>query len=365
MDYYSILEVEKTATKDEIKKSYRKFAMMYHPDKTGWDKEAETKFKQVNEAYGVLWNDDKRKQYDTYGSAWWGNWGFQAGGFDVDISDIFESFFWWNGWARWGRARRSSEQKWEDIETYVNIDLATSIQWWKKTISYNKMSSCSECDWVWGEWKTSCDPCRGSWYVTYTKQSMFWVVQQTWVCDQCNWTWESFTNTCDICNGQKRISDKIDYELEIPAGIDDSMVIKIEWEGNDGIGTKAKGDLYIKFRVEQTEKWLSRDGTNLHYDLEINLVEAVLGTTKDITLPIVGKRTIEIPAGTQPSTTVTIKDWGIKDVQYDRKWDLFIHLDLKIPKKLGKKERELYEEIAKEKKINVCDKKWIFEKIFG
>lgn len=363
MDYYSVLQVEKSATKDEIKKSYRKFAMQYHPDRTAWDKEAEVKFKEINEAYSILWNDEKRKQYDTYGSVGGNNW-FQAWGFDVDLWDIFESFFGGNAWPRWGR-RRSTSQKGEDIETTVKIDLATAISGWKKTISYNKMSGCSECDGVGGEWKQECEKCSWSGYITYTKQSMFGVIQQTGACDECHGTWESFSKICGICNGQKRVSTSTDYELEIPAWIDDSMVIKIAWEWNDGIGTNAKWDLYIRFMVEQEEKWLTRDGIDLHYDIELHVIEAILWTSKDINIPIIWKQSIEIPTGTQVSTVLTIKDAGIKDVQYDRKWDLFLHLDIKIPKKLGKVERDLYEQIAKEKKLNVCDKKWIFEKIFS
>ena len=366
MDYYNTLGLDKWAAKEDIKKAYRKLAMQYHPDRNSGDKDAEAKFKEVNEAYWVLSNDQKRQQYDTYGKAWAWAGGYQSWGFDVDISDIFESFFWGQGWrSGWRQRQRSAEQKGEDIETYVNIDLATSIKGGKKTISYNKMSSCSECDGVGWEWKTECSKCSGSGYITYTKQSMFWVIQQTWACDECNATWESFENLCDICNGQKRVSTKVDYELEIPAWIDDSMVIKISEEGNEGIWTKAKWDLYVKFRVEQENGDLKRDGNNLHYDLEIQIIEAILGTTKDINIPIIGKRSISIDSGTQMGTTITIKWDGIKDVQYDQKWDLFIHLDIKIPKKLWKKEREFYEEIAKEKKLNVCDKKWIFEKIFS
>ena len=368
MEYYNTLGLEKWASKEEIKKAYRKLAMQYHPDRNSGDKEAEAKFKEVNEAYWVLSDDQKRQQYDTFWKSGGGASWFQAWGFDVDISDIFESFFWGQGGARWAggqRRRRSSEQKGEDIETYVNIDLATSIKWGKKTISYNKMSSCWECSWVGGEGKKECSKCNGSGYVTYTKQSMFGVIQQTWACDECNATGESFETLCSICNGQKRVSTKVDYDLEIPAGIDDSMVIKIAEEGNEGIGTNAKWDLYVKFRVEQEDGDLKRDGNNLHYDLEIQIIEAILWTTKDINIPIIGKRSISIDSGTQMGTTLTIKWDGIKDVQYDQKWDLFIHLDIKIPKKLSKKEREHYEEIAKEKKLNVCNKKWIFEKIFS
>lgn len=372
MDLYGVLEVDKSASKDEIKKAYRKMAMKYHPDRNQGDKAAEEKFKEVNEAYQNLSDDRKRQQYDTYWSTGWngGFWGggwFGWGGFgwvDVDLWDIFSDFFGGWGGSR-TRQKKSGVQRGEDIEEWIIIDLKISIYWGKQKVSFDKMSSCSECSWEGGSGKSSCVGCSWSGYKTYTKQSMFGVIQQTGACDECQWTWNSFTKICNICHGKKRTSVRIEKEIDIPAGIDDSMIIKMEWEWNDGIWTKQNWDLYLRFRVKLEEKGLIREGINLFYDIEIDVVEAVLWTTKEIAIPVIGKRKIEIPSWTQSWTILKFSwDW-VKDVNYDTKWDLRITITLKTPKKLSKRERELYNEIAKEKKINVCNHKWIFESMFG
>ncbi len=366
MDLYSVLWVEKTATKDEIKKAYRKLAMQYHPDRTKGDKQSEEKFKKVNEAYSILSDDSKRQQYDTFGSVWGagGFWWWSWFGVDVDLWDIFESFFWWGFWSQ-TRSRKSGVQRGEDIEKVLEIDLKTSIYGWKEKITITKMDTCSECNWEWWSGKKACSQCGGSWYVTYTKQSIFWVIQQTWVCDKCNGTWEEFDKVCEICRWQKRVQVKRDIDLDIPAGIDHGMIIKLEWEWNAWIWTKASWDLYIKFKVQLEEKGLKRRWTDLYYDLEIDVLEAIMGTKKEISIPVIGKRIIDISSWTQPWTIMKIAGDGVKYIDKDSKWDLYITLNVKIPKKLAKKEKELYIEIAKEKKINVNNEKGIFEKLFG
>ena len=368
MDLYAVLGVDKSASKDEIKKAYRKLAMKYHPDRNSWDKEAEKKFKEINEAYQNLSDDRKRQQYDTYWSTggaggfwgWWFGWGFW--GVDVDLGDIFSDFF-GGGWRT--RQKKSWVQRWEDIEEGIVIDLKTSIYWWKQKVSFDKMVTCTECKWEGGSGKKSCGGCSWTGYKTYTKQSMFGVIQQTGACDECQWTGETFTDKCNICHWTKRTSTRVEKEIDIPAGIDDSMIIKMEWEWNDWIWTKQSWDLYLRFRVKLEEKGLVRDWINLFYELEIEIVEAVLGTTKEVSIPVIGKRKINIPSWTTHGSVLKIIwDW-VKDVNYDTKWDLHINILIKIPKKLSKKEKELYLEIAKEKKIDVNNEKGIFEKIFG
>ncbi len=366
MDLYSVLEVEKTATKDEIKKAYRKKAMEFHPDRNPGNSEAEKKFKEVWWAYDVLWDDQKRKQYDMFGSTWWWAWAwwnpFWWAWVDVDLWDIFESFFWWGfswGWAR----KRKTEFVWEDLEYSLNLDLKTSIFWGKEKITFNKKETCNTCSWEGWSGKKTCSKCNWRWQYTKTSQSMFWMIQQTVACDECHWTWEKFEKVCEDCNWEKRKFIKKDIDLDIPAGIDDWMVIKMTWEWNHWVWTLAKWDLFIKFRIQKEEKWLTREWVNLFYELEIDVVEAVLWTTKELNIPILWKRKIEIKSWTSHWNIIKISwDW-VKHIDSDRKWDLFIEIKIKIPKKLSKKERELYENIAKEKKIDV-NKWWVFEKIF-
>lgn len=367
MDLYKELEIERGATKDEIKKAYRKLAMKYHPDRNSWDSEAEAKFKKINEAYTVLSDDSKRQQYDRFGSTWgaagfWWAWGW-FWWVDVDLWDIFESFFWgWN--SRWGSQRRSTERKWEDIEYQMNIDLKTSIFWWKETIKFKKYDSCNICKWEWWEGKKTCRTCSWTGHVTKTTQSLFWVVQQTVACDTCSWTGESFERICNNCNWKKRevITKRID--IDVPAWINNGMIIKMSGEWNCWVWTKASGDLYIKFTIDSEEKWLKRDWVDLFYEFEIDVLEAILWTSKEISIPILWKRNIDIKPWTQSSTTLKISwDW-VKDVQTEDKGDLFITINVKIPKKLWKIEKDLYLQIATEKKLNVNNKKWVFENLF-
>jgi len=364
INYYEILQIEKTATKEEIKKAYRKLAMKYHPDRASNEedkKKFEEEFKKINEAYAVLSDDEKRKQYDTFWTVWGASW-FSWGWFNVDLSDIFSEFF---GWGFNTNSRKRQEQRWEDLEKIVNIDLKTSIYWWKEKIELNKKVTCKKCNWVWWEWKKTCSKCNWSWHITYTSQSIFGVIQQTWVCDVCHWSWETFEKVCETCHWEKRVLERRTIDLDIPAWINSWMVIKLEWEWNDGIWTNLSGDLYVKFIVNLEEKWLKRVDYDLFYEIEIDVVEAVLWTKKEVNIPIIWKRTIEIKQWTQAWEVIQIVWDGVKHIDSDKKWDLYIKINIKIPKKLSKKEKELYLEIAKEKKLNVNNHKGIFEKIFG
>lgn len=363
-DLYKILDLDKWASTEEIKKAYRKLAMKYHPDRNAGDSEAEAKFKEINEAYSVLSDSGKRQQYDTFGSTWGGGNPFGGGWFQAeDISDIFSSFFWW-GFSSGGQRQRR-ETRGEDLEYDLHIDLKTSIYWGKESIEFNRRNYCKTCDGAGWSGKQTCSTCAWRGQVTQTSQSPFWVIQQTRTCPDCEGSWESFEDVCNECRGEKRTLKKETLDIDVPAWIDEGMVIKLTGEGNAGVGTKTSGDLYVRFSIQSEEKWLTRDGVDLHYDLEVDLIEAILGTKKEVNIPIIWKRSISIDAGTQAQSILKINGDGVKHIDRDMKGDLLIHIHTPVPKKLSKKERELYEEIAKEKKLNVNSKKGVFEKIFG
>lgn len=363
-DYYNILGVERTSSDDEIKKAYRKLAMQCHPDRNGWDKEAENKFKEINEAYSVLSDAGKKQQYDTYWTVW--NGGFWWGGFsgDFDISDIFNSFFnqseWFSGWRT---RKKQTSFRWEDLEYILKIDLETSIYGWIQKIKFERMEECVDCKWEGWSGKKTCSDCHWTGYLKYRQQSVFGVIEHTWVCEKCEWAWETLEHLCGTCKWKKRIKKSVELELKIPAWIDHGMIIKMTSEWNDGINTKTKWDLYVKFKVSLEEKWLKRDGEDLYYDLDLDVLEAILWCDKEVNLPILWKRTIKIAAWTQVWTVIKLASDWVKFIDRDSKWDLFVNLDIKIPKKLSSKERELYEEIAKEKNLKVWGK-GIFDKLF-
>jgi len=365
-DYYEVLWLEKWASNDEIKKAYRKLAMQYHPDRNQGDTTAEAKFKEIGEAYGTLSDPSKKQQYDTFWTAGWaGGNPFGGGWFQAeDLGDIFSSFFGWGfSWQSQG-GRRKRETRGEDLEYDLHIDLKTSIYWGKDTLEFNKREYCGSCDGAGWSDKKTCTSCNWRGQVTHTSQSPFGVIQQTRTCQECNWSGEQFENVCSECHGEKRTVKKQKLDIDIPAGIDDGMVIKLTGEGNAGVGTKTSGDLYVRFHVQVQEKWLTRDGSDLHYDLEIDFIEAVLGTKKEIIFPVIWKRTIIIDSGTQSGSILKISWDGVKHVERDTKWDLLLHIQIPTPKKISKTERELFEKLATEKKLNVNSKKWVFEKIF-
>jgi molecular chaperone DnaJ len=364
-DLYSILWVEKTATKEEIKKAYRKLAMQHHPDRNAWDKESEEKFKKINTAYEILSDDEKRRSYDMFWStSGAGNpfeWGFSW--VDVDLWDIFDSFFGW--WFSSETRRRRSESPGENLQYNLDIDLKTSIFWWKEKIEFNKKETCKTCNGEWWKGKKTCPRCNWKWQVISVTQSIFWTIQQTSICPDCRGSGEVFEEVCSECHWEKRVLIKKEITIDIPAWIDDGMVIKINGEWNDWIWTKAKWDLYIKFGVPDEEKWLKRDGYNLHYNIEVEIPEAVLWARKEVNIPIIWKRKIEVKAWTQNANIIKIANDWVKHIDSDRKWDLFIEITIKIPKKLTKNEKRLYEWLAKERNIEVLSDKWVFEKIFG
>lgn len=363
-EYYQILWVPENATADEIKKAYRKKAMECHPDRHGWDKTKEAEFKKLNEAYGVLSDPQKKSNYDQFGSAegmggfWWFWGGFQWGFDASDLGDIFSSFF--GGGMGGGRGRKRADIG-EDIEMRMKISLEDAIRGNTRRVEFTRKSACASCHGKWWETQT-CTTCRGSGQVREQVRTVFGVIEQARACGSCSGTGEQIIKKCETCHGKKYEETKIKKDIEIPAGIEDGMSIKIRWEGH--AGADGAGDLYITFEAPTREAGLERDGHMLHYALKISPAEAVLGCEKTIEIPIIGKKSLTIQKWTQGGDTYKFAGEGI--VRLDRKgskWDLMVHYVIDIPTKLSSDEKKLYEalfEVQWGKKAHKGFLDWLF-----
>lgn len=348
-DYYSILGIERNASADEIKKAYRKKAMDSHPDRHGWDTAKEDEFKAINEAYAVLSDAQKKARYDQFGSAEGGNSGFGGmGGFDfgdINVEDIFSSVF-GNMGGFWGNRRQARDDGGEDVQKEVHISFAESFSGVKKEIHFDKMVHCDSChghgtkD---GKEPKNCSTCHGSGYVTRATRSIFGVMQQTVVCDDCGGQWVKIEDPCKECHGKRRIKKKIEQIVDIPAGIDDGMTLRMTWEWH--AGKHNSGDLYITCHVAQSHENLIREGNTIHTTLHMSPAEATIGVHKKIKFPLIGEREVRIAAGTQHGKKLQISGDGMPLIGKKWRGDLIITLDILIPGKLSKEEKKLYSEI--------------------
>ena len=367
-EYYIILWVVETATPDEIKKAYRKKAMEVHPDRHGGDKQKEAEFKKLNEAYEVLSDSQKKAHYDRHGTmdshgqggfggfGWGFQWGFDAG----DLGDIFSSFF-GGGMGGWGGRSRTRADVGEDIEMRLRISLEDAILGVSRKIEFDRSTTCHHCSGKW--WKTEkCHTCHGQGQVRERVQTVFGVMEQARACGTCHGKWEKILEKCSYCHATGKIREKIEKTIEIPKGIENGMTIKLrgEWnKWNDG-----SGDLYITFTVPENEGGLKREWADLHYSVRISPAEAVLGTERTIDLPILGKRTLDIKAGTQHGLVITFSGEGME--RLDRKWstgNLRIHIEVDIPTKMSGDQRRLYEALLQSEWWKM--KKWWMEEFFG
>lgn len=345
-EYYDLLWVGKDASADEIKRAFRKKAMECHPDRHKWDKTKEEEFKKINEAYSVLSDAQKKAHYDRFGTADANNgfsgWGF-SGWFDMDLGDIFESFF--GGGMGGGRSQKSRQDIGEDIEILLRVSLEEAIRGTAKTVNFKRKSVCKTCKGTGakdGKYH-DCNTCHGSWYVRHRRETIFGVMEQTAPCHICNGTGKQVAEKCDDCNGKKYEEVSIKKDIEVPAGIESRMSIKIRSEGNEG--RDGTGDLYVTFEVPDREAWLERNGSELHYSIKIPPHEAVLWIEKNIEIPVLGKKKIQLDPGTQHGHTIRFKWEGMEVVWRGTKGDLFIHVEIDIPTKISKEQRELYEKL--------------------
>ena len=351
-DYYEVLGVQKSASQDEIKKAYRKLAKQYHPDMNPGDKTAEQKFKEVNEAYDVLSDDDKRSKYDQYGHAAFdpsmgGGSGFGGfGGADFDFGDIFSSFF--GGGGSSSARNRNAPVRGEDVATRVTISFDEAVFGCKKEISFARVEACGECGATGaakGTTADTCQTCRGTGTVTVQQQTMLGYMQTQRACQNCRGTGKIIKTPCKNCNGKGFIKINKKLEVTIPAGIDSMQRIILRGQGSAGRNGGPAGDLIIEVRVKE-HKIFTRSGNNIYCEIPITVAEATLGA--EIEIPTLeGTKKFTIPEGTQTGTSFSLRGCGTCRLENpDRRGDLIFTVIVETPKGLNSKQRELMRQFA-------------------
>ena len=354
-DYYEVLGLQKGASDEEIKKAFRKMAMKYHPDRNPDDKEAEEKFKEVNEAYGVLSDPDKKSKYDRFGhagvdpSAGFGGGAGGFGGFG-GFEDIFEMFTGGGGFGGFGgqQRRNNGPRKGADLQKAISITFEEAAFGCKKEIEISKFVKCGTCNGEGtkpGTSKKTCPVCNGSGQVTSVQRTPFGQFQSVTQCGNCGGTGQVNESPCDDCKGTGKVRKSVKIAVNIPAGVDNESVIPIRGEGEPGTNGGPNGDLYIVLSVKP-HKMFKRNGSDLYLEIPISFDQAALGA--DITVPTLeGKVSYKVPAGTQPGTTFRLKGKGVRNVRTDKMGDLYVKVNLEVPTKLNHKQKKAIEEMGK------------------
>lgn len=355
-DYYEVLGLQKGASDDEIKRAFRKMAMKYHPDKNPGDKEAEEHFKEVNEAYSVLGDPDKKSKYDRFGHAGVdpnAGFGGAGGGFEgfggfEDIFDMFGGMFGGNRGGGGFQQRRNGPMKGRDLQHSMTITFEEAAFGVKKDVRLTKYVKCETCGGTGAEpgtSKTKCPKCGGTGEIHTQQKTPFGVFQSSQACDRCNGTGEIVEKPCHDCGGTGKVRKTITISVSIPAGIDNDNVITLRGQGEPGSNGGPAGDLYIVISVKP-HALFKRRGRDLQIEIPIAFDQAALGD--EITVPTLdGKVKYKVPAGTQPGTIFRLKGKGITSMKSSRKGDLYVKVNLEVPNKLNAKQKKAIASMGK------------------
>lgn len=364
-DYYEVLGVEKTATDEELKKAYRRLAKKYHPDANPDNKkEAEVKFKEVNEAYENLSDPQKRKMYDQFGFN--GPQGFGGGqgpfgqggyysyssGFDGfsdfgDLGDIFSSFF--GGGGRASSRRNNGPRKGADLNLNIEITFEEAFLGVEKEITINRNETCTTCSGTGakpGTSVTKCSVCNGTGQVRQVQTTILGQMQTTRTCSNCHGTGEVIKEPCDTCRGKGTVRKQPKIRVKIPAGIDDNQTVVLRGEGDPGEKGGPKGDLYITVRIKKHNIY-TRKGVNIFCEVPITITQATLGAELEIPMVDGTKEKYKIPEATQTGTKFTIRNKGFKSLNSSVVGDFIFTVIVQTPKRITAEQRELLEKLAK------------------
>ncbi len=357
-DYYDLLEIQKNAGAEEIKKAYRKMAIKFHPDKNPGDKAAEEKFKEAAEAYEVLSNAEKKQRYDQYGHAGLGNnGGFgggrgSAGGFGgMNMDDIFSQFgdifgghFGGGSFAGGGGRGGRRVNRGSNLRVKVKMNLEEIANGVEKKIKVNKYVACKACTGTGaknGSSFNSCSTCRGTGQITRVTNTILGAMQTTSTCPTCSGEGQTITDKCTVCHGDGIVRDEEVITINIPAGVADEMQLSVSGRGNMGARGGVAGDLIIA--IEEVEhEHLKRDGINLFYDHFVSFVDAAIGT--QIEIPTIdGKAKVKVDAGTQSGKVLRLKGKGLPDINNYSRGDILVNINVWTPQHLTKEEKNILE----------------------
>lgn len=347
-DYYEVLGVSKDASAAEIKSAFRKLAKKYHPD-VSKEPDAEEKFKEAQEAYAVLSDESKRKQYDQFGHAAFDNNG--AGGYDFggfDFSDIFSDMFGGSmgGFSNFGFGGSGTRtQKGRDKVIGIDLEFEEAAFGCKKDITLSLYDTCDECHGEGGFDIHTCDKCHGSGTMTAQQQTILGTFMTKTTCDKCHGRGETYSRECKKCHGEGRVRKNKEIEVKIPAGVDTGNQLRIAGKGEAGVNGGPNGDIYLEFNVKE-HPIFKREGNDVYLTLPLTFAEAALGTKKKVPT-LYGNITLTVPAGSQSLEKHRLRGKGIENVNSFGKGDMYIVLDVKTPQKLSRAQKKLFEELAK------------------
>ncbi len=368
-DYYEVLGVNKNATDDELKKAYRKLAKKYHPDANPDNKkEAEAKFKEVNEAYETLSDPQKRRMYDQFGpdgpqgfggtggpfGGQGGYYSYNGSGFDGfgdfgDLGDIFSSFF-TGGFGRQStRSRQNGPRKGADLNLRMDITFEEAYLGVEKEIVINRNEKCTHCNGTGAKPGTNpmkCPNCQGTGQIRQVQNTILGQVQTTRTCPECHGTGEVIKEPCEECKGKGTVRKQPKIKVRIPAGIDNEQTVALRGEGEPGQKGGPNGDLYITVRIKK-HNIFTRKGNHVLCEIPITITQATLGAELEIPMVDGSKESYKIPEGTQTGTKFTIRNKGFKSVNSSIQGDYIFTVIVQTPKKLSKEQRDLLTQLAK------------------
>ncbi len=356
-DYYEVLGVSKDATQAEIKSAFRKLAKKYHPD-VSKEPDAEEKFKEAQEAYAVLSDEEKRKQYDQFGHAAFNNNG--AGGYDFsgfDFSDIFsdlfgQSFSGFSGFSDFDFGSNTKARARKGRDKVINVDLTfeEATKGTTKSISLDINDTCEECHGKGGFDEETCDKCYGKGTITVQQQTLFGAFMTRTTCDKCDGKGVTYARECTNCHGRGTVKTRKELEVKVPAGVDTGNQLRIAGKGEAGTNGGPNGDIYLEFYVK-SHPIFERDGSDVYLELPITVSEAALGCKKEIPT-LDGRVKLTIPSGSETGDKHRLRGKGIDNINSYGKGDMYVVLKVVTPKKLSREQKKLFEQLAKTKLDN-------------